>query len=187
MAVNGSTGTDRRRVKASVFLIACVAAGVAPHGLSGGRSVLPALTLTLLLGIYSFRTVLLGARRRQGETEAAQPPSNLDGDAALPSVDVVVAARDEEAVIGRLVERIAQLRYPAGRLQLWVVDDGSEDRTPELLEELRREHPFLHLVRRNREAGVNPVPSTPCWPSSRAAGCWCSMPMPSFRAMCSSG
>ena len=153
MSVNGSTGTDRRRVKASIFLIACVAAGVAPHGLNGGRSVLPALTLTLLLGIYSFRTVLLGARRRQGQIEAAQPLSNLDGDTALPSVDVVVAARDEEAVIGRLVERIAQLDYPAGRLQLWVVDDGSEDRTPEVLEELKQQHSFLQLVRRSREAG----------------------------------
>lgn len=153
MAANGSSGTDRRRVKASLFLIACVAAGVAPHGLNGPRSLLPALSLSVLLGIYSFRTVLLGALRRRGEPEAAASPSNPVGAPALPSVDLVVAARDEEAVIGRLVERIAQLHYPAGRMQLWIVDDGSEDSTPERLEELKRHHPFLHVVRRSREAG----------------------------------
>jgi 1,2-diacylglycerol 3-beta-glucosyltransferase len=66
---------------------------------------------------------------------------------------VVVAARDEQAVIGRLVERVAALRWPAGRLALWVIDDGSADRTPELLAALRRRLPLLHVLRRSRSAG----------------------------------
>jgi len=159
MAANGSTtATDRRRVKASLFLIACFIAGLAPHALEPTKSVLPALTLTLILGIYSLRTVLLGLRRRLVAQAAVSPPEplplqNPECAAIESAVDVVVAARDEEAVIGRLVERIAQLRYPAGQLLLWVVDDGSEDRTPQLLEDLRSQYPFLRLVRRGRDAG----------------------------------
>jgi 1,2-diacylglycerol 3-beta-glucosyltransferase len=68
-------------------------------------------------------------------------------------VDLVVAARDEEAVIGRLVERLAELDYPAEQLRLWVIDDGSEDRTPEVLEAYQRRYPQLQVLRRSRDAG----------------------------------
>jgi 1,2-diacylglycerol 3-beta-glucosyltransferase len=68
-------------------------------------------------------------------------------------VDLVVAARDEEAVIGRLVERLAELDYPAEQLRLWVIDDGSEDSTPEVLEAYQRRYPQLQVLRRSRDAG----------------------------------
>lgn len=74
-------------------------------------------------------------------------------DTTAPLVDVVVAARDEQAVITRLVDTITGLRWPEGRLRLWVVDDGSEDRTPELLAALQRRHPLLTVLRRPRSAG----------------------------------
>lgn len=70
-----------------------------------------------------------------------------------PHVDVVVAARDEEAVIGRLVERVLRLRWPTEQLRLWVIDDGSEDRTPQRLADLQPLHPQLRVLRRRRDAG----------------------------------
>ena len=70
-----------------------------------------------------------------------------------PPVDVVVAARDEEAVIARLVERVLGLRWPTEQLRLWVIDDGSEDRTPQRLAELQAVHPQLRVLRRSRDAG----------------------------------
>jgi 1,2-diacylglycerol 3-beta-glucosyltransferase len=66
---------------------------------------------------------------------------------------VVVAARDEQAVITRLVEHLAQLDYPEQLLRLWVVDDGSTDRTPELLAALQEQHPQLRVVRRAADSG----------------------------------
>ena len=149
MAAGGSD-SDRRRAKAALFLACCGLAGIAPHWLPPGRSLLPALTLATLLGGYSLRTVLWQAFRRSsaGDTGPAPLPS-----AATPAVDVVVAARDEQAVIGRLVERIAALRWPEGQLTFWVVDDGSDDRTPHLLADLQARHPFLRVLRRPRDAG----------------------------------
>jgi len=157
----------QRRLKATLFLLGCCAAGLAPHWLEPGRSLVPSIVLAVLLGGYSIRTVLLDP-----PTIAAPPePADVTGatasaneatrelpDAAraatsLPTVDVVVAARDEQAVIRRLVERITSLRYPPGQLLLWVIDDGSEDRTPELLEELQRQEPLLRVLRRSRQAG----------------------------------
>ena len=95
-----------------------------------------------------------GAVAPAGSSEA---PAALDATAQLDTtvalVDVVVAARDEQAVIARLVDTITGLRWPVGRLRLWVVDDGSEDRTPELLAALQRRHPLLTVLRRSRGAG----------------------------------
>jgi len=56
-------------------------------------------------------------------------------------------------VIGRLVERVMRLRWPEEQLRLWVIDDGSEDRTPQRLAELKTQHPGLRVLRRSRDAG----------------------------------
>ena len=158
----GGTATEARRPKAALFLLCCLAAGILPHRLAGLTSLVPSILLTLLLGGYGLRTVFLAPRRNP----VPEPAPAADAALALelasapeldppapPAVDLVVAARDEEAVIGRLVERLAQVRYPAGLLQIWVVDDGSEDRTPERLADLQLRYPQLQVLRRGREAG----------------------------------
>jgi glycosyltransferase involved in cell wall biosynthesis len=48
---------------------------------------------------------------------------------------VVVPAKDEEATIGELLERVARVRVPDHELRLIVVDDGSADRTAEIARE----------------------------------------------------
>jgi cellulose synthase/poly-beta-1,6-N-acetylglucosamine synthase-like glycosyltransferase len=53
-------------------------------------------------------------------------------DAALPTVAVVVAAWNEEAVIERRVENLQALDYPPEKLELVVTSDASTDRTEEL-------------------------------------------------------
>ena len=152
MAAGGSS--SHRRLKSALFLGCCGLAGTAPHLVAGSLSLLPALTLALLLGGYSVRTVLLPLLVRRSGPPPVCPPGAADSPAAgPPAVDVVVAARDEQAVIGRLVERLAALRYPAGQLLLWVIDDGSSDRTPELLAELQDRFPQLRVLRREPDAG----------------------------------
>jgi 1,2-diacylglycerol 3-beta-glucosyltransferase len=146
-----------RRGPSALFLLGCSWAGMAPHWLDPSLQLWPALSLAVLLGGYSLRTVLLQALRRSPQAPgfaAAVDPAVVDAAPAdLPAVDVVVAARDEQAVITRLVEGIARLRYPQGRLCLWVVDDASSDRTPQLLAELQQRFPFLKVLRREPGAG----------------------------------
>ena len=55
------------------------------------------------------------------------------GGDATPSVSVIVAAYNEEAVIGRRLENLLALDYPADRLDVVVVSDASHDRTDELV------------------------------------------------------
>ena len=162
----GGSSNDHRRGKAALYLLACVLLGVLPHRLPAGiwHWVFP--VLAGLIGAYGVQTVLAGAKSAvDGSWVAPQDgPAGLSGgsDQGLPldglpsdgiGVDVVVAARDEEAVIGRLVARLADLRWPESLLRIWIIDDGSEDRTPERVVELQQRHPQLMVVRRSREAG----------------------------------
>ena len=138
---------DHRRVKSAAFLFACGCAGAAPHWLDPARSLWPAISLALVLGGYGLRSVM-----RASLSTAKSESQKLVAE-SLPTLDVVVAARDEESVVTRLVERLSALRYPAGRLSTWVIDDGSEDRTPQLLDALAQKHPQLQVIHRQRDAG----------------------------------
>ena len=142
--------SDHRRVKSAAFLAVCGCAGAAPHWLENLRALWPALAMAFVLGGYGLRTVMraaLGGQQRGDLTSVSWTEERY------PSLDVVVAARDEEAVVSRVVERLVKLRYPSGRLSIWVIDDGSEDRTPELLDGLADRYPQLRVIHRLRNAG----------------------------------
>ncbi|HEY2156236.1 MAG TPA: glycosyltransferase [Isosphaeraceae bacterium] len=61
-----------------------------------------------------------------------------------PRLAVVIAARDEEAMIARAVRSLLDQDYPD--LELIVVDDRSADRTGTILDELAEEEPRLSVV-----------------------------------------
>lgn len=87
------------------------------------------LLLALALALYAFAgyplLVIARARRRRGP---ALPQRPADGDA--PAMTVVIAARNEAERIGqRLRNLLVECDYPADRLQVVVVDDGSTDGT----------------------------------------------------------
>ena len=70
-----------------------------------------------------------GFRRVAAQTDARP---RLD-DADLPTVTVVIPARDEEATIGPCVDSVLACDYPPDKLRVIVVDDDSSDRTAELV------------------------------------------------------
>ena len=156
----GGDSADNRRPKAALVLLGCVVAGAFPHWLSPLARLLPGLTLGALLASHVGRVIFF---RPAAASTAAAVAAEGAGSEVLqateavavpsPAVDVVVAARDEEAVIGSLVERVLRLRWPGDQLRLWVVDDGSEDRTPQRLAELQSRHPQLRVLRRARNSG----------------------------------
>lgn len=64
-----------------------------------------------------------------------------------PSVSVVVAAHDEEAVIERRVENLLALDYPPEGLEIVVASDASMDRTDEIVEKIAVREPRVRLLR----------------------------------------
>jgi cellulose synthase/poly-beta-1,6-N-acetylglucosamine synthase-like glycosyltransferase len=70
-----------------------------------------------------------------------------------PTVSVLVACKDEVAVVDHLVGALLALEYPEDRLQLVVVDDGSSDGTGPRLDEWAAARGNLHVVHRPDGAG----------------------------------
>ncbi len=70
----------------------------------------------------------------------------------LPLISLLVAAKNEESVIANLVEGLCQIDYDPDRLELWVIDDNSSDRTPIILERLQHKYQQLKVLRRGADA-----------------------------------
>lgn len=88
-------------------------------------------------------------------------PRPHDRAAITPSVSVLVAARNEEAVIGDKVDNLLRLDYPAERLEIVVASDGSEDAT--VARAGSRNEPrvrVLALPRVGKAAALNAAAST---------------------------
>jgi cellulose synthase/poly-beta-1,6-N-acetylglucosamine synthase-like glycosyltransferase len=77
-------------------------------------------------------------------------PKRVRQSEITPRVTLVVPAHDEEAVIGRRVENLLALEYPADRLEIVVASDASRDRTHEIVEEVARREPRVRLLRHER-------------------------------------
>lgn len=104
------------------------------------------LGMTTLLGIHAVRILL--AR----PLPLPKPLDDIDTE-DLPFVSVMVAAKNEEAVISRLVQTLCSLDYPADRYELWVIDDNSTDRTQAVLAQLSEQYEQLRVFQRSPDAG----------------------------------
>ncbi|HYW22104.1 MAG TPA: glycosyltransferase family 2 protein [Nodularia sp. (in: cyanobacteria)] len=125
-----------RRSKAALVLTVVWSGTIALHLASWGSIFI--LGLTTLLGFHALVVVFAKPRRNSKE---------MEGD--LPSVSVLVAAKNEEAVIGKLVRNLCNLEYPDGQYEVWIIDDNSTDNTPQLLAELAQEYDQLKVLRRS--------------------------------------
>ncbi|NQU42755.1 glycosyltransferase family 2 protein, partial [bacterium] len=63
----------------------------------------------------------------------------------LPGVTVLIPAHNEELVIEKTLLAIRNLNYPADRLEIRVINDGSTDRTAEIVERIANEDPRVIL------------------------------------------
>jgi 1,2-diacylglycerol 3-beta-glucosyltransferase len=137
-------GLEGRRSKAALVLTLLWSGTIALHLVSWGSWVI--LGLTGLLGIQAVRFLLARPLKT--------PEPLLDNaQADLPFVSLLVAAKNEEAVISNLVRMLCNLDYPETRYEVWVIDDHSTDRTPVLLDQLAAEYKGLKVLHRKADAG----------------------------------
>jgi mycofactocin system glycosyltransferase len=112
--------------------------------LTRGGCAVPELADTL--AVDEQRVVLLCERlRARGllEVEPAQIPADIEP----PSVSVVIPTKDRASELDACLASLATLDYPADRIEVIVVDDGSTDDTPAVA----AAHPCTYVVnQRNR-------------------------------------
>ncbi len=135
-------GNNRRR-RAAVALVAIWSGTIALHLVTWGYWVV--VGLTTLMGIQAVR--ILWAR------PLPVTPLSDESNDAFPLVSILVAAKNEEAVITRLVKTLCELDYPTHCYELWVIDDNSTDKTPLLLQQLAQQYEQLRVFYRPPNAG----------------------------------
>ena len=69
-----------------------------------------------------------------------------------PTVTIIVPARNEERVIGRLLSRITHFTYSKEKLAIIVVDDNSTDSTGRIADEFARQYPYFSVIHRTQGA-----------------------------------
>ncbi len=90
-----------------------------------------ALALTLLTAVYALFLMRMraGIARIAREAPAHGARGSMGGERPLPSVSVILPARNEERNIAGCLESLLRQDYPAGRCEILVVDDASQDGT----------------------------------------------------------
>jgi len=71
----------------------------------------------------------------------------------MPSVSLIISAKNEENHIRETVRHAFESRYPSHLFEVIVIDDGSTDKTPELLTQLSNEYPRLRVLRHSENKG----------------------------------
>ena len=82
-----------------------------------------------------------------------QPNYTLHGLNHRPTVTILIPARNEEAVVGRLLHRITQFTYPKDKLEVILIDDASTDSTGEIADEFAKSYSFIKVVHRSPDIG----------------------------------
>lgn len=79
-------------------------------------------------------------------------PRAVERGELTPSTTVLIAAYNEEMVIERKVRNTLALDYPADRLEILVVSDGSDDRTEAIVQQFRESNVRLLALPRSGKA-----------------------------------
>lgn len=144
---------DRRRFKAAVALTCLWGCTALLHLLAWGQWVV--YGLTVLTGAHLFRLLLAKPEPMPEplpswhDVAAAEDGPEIS---AWPHVSILVAAKNEVAVIGTLAAALMELDYPPQRYDVWLVNDNSTDGTAAVLDTLSRRYANLHVVHRDHTA-----------------------------------
>ena len=108
---------------------------------------LTALMIAYLVRHYFFTLTVLRSAKK---TKAVHVAAGLKYE---PTVSILIPARDEEKVVPRLLQRIAELTYPHTKLQTIVIDDASSDSTGGIADEYSSHYGFIEVLHRDKRNG----------------------------------
>lgn len=108
--------------------------------------------LNLVFAVYFFRHLgfAVSAARWAG-TDLLVADVDLDG--YTPSVAILVGCKNEELVVDAMLTALLAMHYPADKLSVVIVDDGSDDGTGAKLDARAALEPRLKVLHRPPNAG----------------------------------
>ena len=76
--------------------------------------------------LLEFKILLISRRVERRKLMALDKAVSVSDDASLPSVSVLLPICNESSVVERLIDAVCKLRYPAGRVDILVLDDSTD-------------------------------------------------------------
>ncbi len=104
------------------------------------------ISLIVIVSLYCLELVFF----RRG---LAASSSTLVDPAAEPTVSVIIAARNEEHRILDCLRSLRTIEYPAGKLEILIIDDFSTDRTSEIVGRFIGDRSDMQLLKSPPESG----------------------------------
>ena len=132
-------GVEGRRKKAAFVLMSIWAVVAFLHLVSWG--IWAIIGFSVLLALQTLRLI---TAKPEAEPEALTEAELSHA----PSVSLLVAAKNEEVVIQNLVTQLCSLDYPVDKLDIWIIDDQSTDKTPAILDKLATQYEQLNVIHR---------------------------------------
>jgi len=108
------------------------------------------------------RHLLRKLRKKQSEKVKQSSEANL------PFVSIIVPVKDEERVIGRLLDALVRLDYPKEKSEVIIVEDGSKDKTVEICQGYVDQHP--NKIKLSHRETSNGKPSALNYALTKAKG-----------------
>ncbi|MEL6469613.1 MAG: glycosyltransferase family 2 protein [Cyanobacteria bacterium J06623_4] len=146
-------GYEGRRLKAAIALSLLWLVTAFLHSVQWGHALV--LMLTGVMSIHALRVILAKPKSPPEALPSVQQTAStlqVTAPPTYPHISLLVAAKNEEQVIGRLVQSLLTIDYPQDCYDLWIIDDYSTDTTPHILDSLARRHDNLNVIHRGPEA-----------------------------------
>ncbi len=102
--------------------------------------------------LYNLPVLVAGVRdlRRSGGRVAKKARRE---NATMPSFSIVVPVKDEENVVGRILDSISRISYPVEKFEVVIIDDGSVDGTLDICRRFCASHGNFKVLRRSVSGG----------------------------------
>ncbi|MGB9713553.1 MAG: glycosyltransferase [Candidatus Bathyarchaeales archaeon] len=97
-----------------------------------------AFFLVLVWSLYNLPILAVGVRNLRRSRKKSD--GKFSCEEKLPTFSIVVPVKNEEKVIGRLLNALSKLNYPKDKVEIIVVEDGSTDKTLEICMKCAKEH-----------------------------------------------
>jgi cellulose synthase/poly-beta-1,6-N-acetylglucosamine synthase-like glycosyltransferase len=105
--------------------------------------------LFLVYFVYATPIIMLGVWRYKKRGFGEEPGEDWDP----PNVSVLVPVKNEEKVVGRLLDALVRLDYPKENLEVVVVEDESKDHTLEICKSYSSRYPWIKVFHRDASLG----------------------------------
>jgi len=101
------------------------------------------ITLVFLITVYLVRHYVFTLTVLYRRKKSIYSP---DATNFQPTVSILIPARNEERVIGRILQRMCELTYPKDKLEVIVIDDASTDNTEQIAATFARSSAFIKVI-----------------------------------------